>query len=366
MEHFARSTLTDPAFAGVAPISLVRARALALNPLADPEDIALAVAFHRERCIGYHGVLPGYLNIAADRSKVYWLVTFYLDPDFRGRGCGKKLVNEIQKTGVDLVATGITRGAEWVYRSLGFTELGELSYGQLRLDRLHLTSAHKGGAGKQGMLRHIDEWWYRLAKKGMYAFLCRKAKPPRHLQAAASGWPPSAGPDTWPGQSGREGSFDRGSATIGWMLRHPWIVPRTDGREDVNNYYFSRVRDLFEFVFLEISDHTGESNRGFVILSLSGNKNSTVIKILDYRVPRDDDLFLVGYLALDHARQVAADRIEYPASLNDFFSGHLGVTSLLKNKKRLYLYCPGHAESPLASAADLVRLDYCDSDTPFT
>jgi hypothetical protein len=150
------------------------------------------------------------------------------------------------------------------------------------------------------------------------------------------------------------------------MLQHPWILPRTDSGADVKNYYFSRVRDRFEFEFFELPRQADESSGDFVTLSLSSNKNKTVVKVLDHHVTCEENLHMAAYLALDQARRAAADRLEYPATLHDFFLNHLGVTSILKRKKRLYLYFPGEAGSPLASAAEKIRLDYCDSDIPFT
>ena len=366
LEDFARSSLVDPAFSRVAPISAVRARAQAKNPLADPEDLALVVAFDRDRCIGYHGVLPGYLNTSAGRSKIYWLVTFYLDPDYRGRGCGKQLVQTIQETGVDLVATGLTQGAVGVYRSLGFSELGELPFGQLRLDRLQLANKATAGTSLHRLLRSLDKWYYLPAKKRFYGSACRGYRTPEHLRPESPDWQSPPQRDSRSGQPGLAPSFERGPATIGWMLQYPWIVSRGDAGEDVQHYYFSRVRDRFEFVILELTDQNNEPGEDFVILSLSSNKNRTVVKVLDYRVGSDADLDRLGYLVLDRARRVAADRIEYPASLDDFFRTRFESTSLLKRRKRLYLCYPGHAESPLVSVPDEVRLDYCDSDIPFT
>lgn len=269
LEDFARSSLVDPAFSQVAPISLVRARAQANNPLADPEDLALVVAFDGDRCIGYHGVLPGYLNTSTGRSKIYWLVTFYLDPDYRGRGCGKQLVQAIQETGIDLVATGLTKGAVGVYRSLGFSELGELPFGQLRVDRLQLANRAKAGTGMHRLLRRVDAWYYLLAKKSLYGFACRESRIPKHRRPEAFEWQPPERRQSRSGQPGRASSFERGPATIGWMLQYPWIVSRDDTGEDVKNYYFSRVRDRFEFVVLELAGRDGTPTEEFAILSLS-------------------------------------------------------------------------------------------------
>ena len=102
LSGFARQTLSDRKHEETAPISLIRAFAQAKNPLGDPEDAALVVAYDAGRCVGYHGLLPGFLYDGSAFSKVYWLVTFFVNPSYRGKGLGKQLVEEIQKKKDDL------------------------------------------------------------------------------------------------------------------------------------------------------------------------------------------------------------------------------------------------------------------------
>ena len=90
--EYARKSLSDSRFADVSPISLIRALGQSKNPHADPEDVCLVVGYEDNRCVGYHGVLPGFLRDEDRQSRVYWLVTFFLKPDCRGKGYGKALL----------------------------------------------------------------------------------------------------------------------------------------------------------------------------------------------------------------------------------------------------------------------------------
>jgi hypothetical protein len=150
------------------------------------------------------------------------------------------------------------------------------------------------------------------------------------------------------------------------MLQHPWVVSRKDAGKDVQNYYFSRVRDLFELVALEIFAPDGNTRKGFLILSISLNKNKSVVKILDYNFYDPQDTFIAGYFGIQYAKDLLADRIEYPGSLNDFFEEQPFFKRLIKEKKRLYLFYPNSSDSPLAVSAGKIKLDYCDGDTAFT
>lgn len=337
LDEFACNSLSDPAYGDVAPISLLRAKSQSKNPQGEPNDIALLVALHENRCVGYHGLLPGSLKNKDRVSKIYWLITFYLDAGYRGKGYGKRLVSEIQQEDVDLVTTGITKGAEGVYRSAGFQQLAELPYYQLRPESISfLTDVIKN-------LKSIEKTF--------------TSKPVNQLTAKLK---------TAATRQDSIISFQRDINTINWMIRNPWVVSRQKAQEDVKHYYFSRVRDLFKFVALEIFAPDEQTRIGYLVLSISRKKNRTKIKVLYYYFHDPKDIFIASYIGIKYAKKYVADRIEFPAGLDDFFRNQSGWKRLLKRKKRLYLYYPQRENSRLAALADRIRLDYCDSDTAFT
>ncbi|MEJ2100438.1 MAG: GNAT family N-acetyltransferase, partial [Desulfobacterales bacterium] len=180
LNDFARKTLTHLAFREVTPISLIRAQSQTKNPHAHPDDVVLLVAFHQNRCVAYHGLLPGLLKSHENSSKVCWLVTFFVSPDYRKKGIGKLLVKDIQSLNTDLVTTGPTKAAEGVYRSMGFKPLGELPYIQLQLERFHFLSSfsrkisdyrenQKDKLSKLYLIfNKLDNWMYWITKKIFY------------------------------------------------------------------------------------------------------------------------------------------------------------------------------------------------------
>jgi len=337
LDAFARNAFSDPAFGEVAPISLLRAESPSRNPQGEPDDVALLVALHENRCVGFHGLLPGLLKNKDTVSKIYWLVTFYLDAAFRGKGCGKRLVSEIQNTNVDLVTTGITEAAAGVYRSAGFQQLGELPYYQLRPDNFDVFTT---------VLQNLKSRTKEFASKSVNQ-LTEKFK-------------------TTPDRQDSIISFQRDIQTINWMIRNPWVVSRQEAREDVKHYYFSRVRDLFEFVPLEIFSPDGKARKGYLVLSISRNKNKTILKVLNFYFHDSKDIFIAGLLAMKYARDYRADRLEYPAELATFLGNQPDLIPMIKKKKRLYLFYPQNNYSPLSTVANNIKLNFCDSDTAFT
>ena len=374
LDEFSQNALNDPAYQDLAPISLIRAGSQTKNPLAEPDDITLLVALCNDRCVGYHGVLPGVLKINENYSKVYWGSTIYLDAGFRGQGHGKNLIREIKNIAVDLVMTDISVSAEGVYRGMGFKTLGDLPYYQLRLDKLQImhTSSQSGDNQPEqpsvfGLIfNQLDCWRYQLKKQMLYRIVFWKLKAKKNIFKSKLVNRLDEGLKSLLAQQSHSASFLRDLDTVNWMLQHPWVVSRKDAGKDVKNYYFSRVRDLFKLVALEIFTPDGSTRKGFLILSLSHKKKKSVVKILDYNFYDPQDTVIAGYFGIKYAKDLSADRIEYPESLNDFFEEQPLFKGLIKRKKRLYLFYPNSKESPLAVSAGKIKLDYCDGDTAFT
>ncbi len=334
---FARSVTSDPAYADTAPTCLLRAASQALNPHAALDDVALLVAHHAGRCVGYHGLLPGVLRTADGLSKVSWLITFYVAPEFRGRGIGARLVRDALALRVDLVTTGITWAAERAYRAAGFKDLGELGY-----------------------RRFSVESYPRPARWLIYTLICGRAggrRPVRPVDAIAGGV-----------TRGREADgprFPRSVDTVNWMLANPWVVSRSDVAADVPAYHFSSVRDLFRFEAYEVGCATDATCGAFVV-SVSRRKGKTVIKLLDGFFPDPAHPTVAGIVALRRGRDSLAHRIDFPVSLEGVLNGSRLLRRLTRRKSRLTLFHPRDPASPLAGCSGKIRLDYCDGDSAFT
>ena len=337
LDEFARKALSDPALGDVAPISLLRAKSQSKNPHSEPDDIALLVALQENRCVGYHGLLPGLLKNKDRVSKIYWLVTFYLDAGFRRQGYGRQLVTEIQNTNVDLVTTGITAAAAGVYRSAGFRQLGELPYWQLRPENTNFFTV---------VFQNLKSSKKTFTSKSVMQ-LTEKLKSAVARQNSII-------------------SFQRDIRTINWMIRNPWVVSRQEAQEDAKHYYFSRVRDLFKYIPLEIFAPDEKTRLGYLVLSISRKKKKTTIKVLDYYFHDPKNNFIAGYFAMKYAKDYRADRLEYPTGLKTFFEDQTGLKHRIKKNKRLYLFYPRSSDSSLARLAQKIELNYCDSDTAFT
>lgn len=363
----------------VLPISERRALAQSRNPYAAEEDIGLLVAYHRGKCVGYLGVLPGRMTLRGAPSKVDWLTTWFVASHLRGRRVGHRLLEEAFGLGYDLFATNYSPSAARVMRAAGFLEFGPVrSYvldvrraapwvSPITLVRRRLRNAGREENNAARLARAVARRLSRPAKAQVYRVLLHSLQP--HLSHTR--WVEVDAIDE-ERRLPREGSasassrFVRGPGIVNWMLRYPWISEaEASVAEGRANYHFSSVRRLFRRVPVELhSIRTGEY-RGYALLSVADIRERTVLRVLDHQLADPEAYAATLAAALHYARWYEADSVVLPAS----FAPHLGWSFLsrllLTHSDRPYLCRPREPGGTLARSLNAIQLDYCDGDIAF-
>jgi GNAT superfamily N-acetyltransferase len=376
---FACKTIGNPSFKKAAPIPLIRALSQSKNPYGRPDDVVLLVAYCGDQCVGYHGLLPGLLKTDAQTSKVYWGMAWYVIPEFRRRGIGNRLLEEIKNTKIDYITPQMTESAESVFRRAGYKDIGHLTYFQLRVDRLNFSAgffdviitflSKKITYPKvipSGLMR-LNRLIYSITKRILYRIAWRSSQ---RRQKHSLQWKVVDQIDESMGvplnRQERRPSFFRGVEVVNWMLKHPWLVPKSEKKTDVANFYFSVTRKMFTYVAIAISSADSRQPKGYLVLSVSKKKKKTRIKILDFYVNNPEDRKIAACLALRYAKIFLADRIDFPASLEKYFKQMTGFKKLIKKQSHLYMFYPASNHSPLAVYNGKIVFNYCDGDTAFT
>ncbi len=376
---FASKTIGNPAFKKAAPIPLIRALSQSKNPYGHPDDVVLLVAYSGEQCVGYQGLLPGLLKTDAQTSKVYWGMAWYVIPEFRRRGIGQRLLEEIKRTKIDYITPQMTENAESVFRRAGYKDLGRLTYFQLRVDRLNFSARFfeaiitllrekipHSKVISSGLMR-LNQLIYNITKRILY---CRAWRSSHRRQNLRLRWQVVDQIDQSMGDSlsrqVKRPSFLRGIEVINWMLKHPWLVSTDEQKTDVANFYFSITREMFTYVAMAINSSDSGRSRGFLVLSVSKKKTKMRVKILDFYFDHPEDQKIAAYLALRYAKAFLADRIDFPASLENYFKQIAGFKKLIKKQSHLFMFYPASEHSPLAVNNGKIAFDYCDGDTAFT
>jgi GNAT superfamily N-acetyltransferase len=376
---FASKTIGNPTFKKAAPIPLIRALAQSKNPYGRPDDVVLLVAYYGDQCVGYQGLLPGLLKTDVQTSKVYWGMAWYVIPEFRRRGIGNRLLEEIKNTKIDYITPQMTASAESVFRRAGYKDLGRLIYFQVRVDRLNFSAkffdviitflSKKTIYPKvisSGLLR-LNRLIYSTTKRILYRLAWRSS---HRRQKPSFRWKVVDQIDESVriplNRQVKRPSFLRGIEVVNWMLKHPWLVPKSEKKTDVANFYFSVTREMFTYIAIAINSSDSRRPKGFLVLSVSKKKKKTRVKILDFYFNNPEDREIAASLALRYAKVFLADRIDFPASLEKYFKQMTGFKKLIKKQSHLFMFYPASSHSPLAVNNDKIAFNYCDGDTAFT
>ena len=113
---FSQKVINEKSNYKIVPITVKRARAQEKNPDAQPDDVALIVAYKDNECVGYLGNLPCKNERNGKTHAIYALSTFFVDDSMRGTGIAKKIMEEMVSHKRDLLLAGFTPVAEAFYR----------------------------------------------------------------------------------------------------------------------------------------------------------------------------------------------------------------------------------------------------------
>ena len=335
----------------VLPISRQRALAWSRNPYADPDDVALHVAYHQGKCIGYQGVMPGRLKVGGVAHKVLWTSTLFVAPEFRHYQVALHLNKRAVSASDDSLAVGPSVEAQTFLRLLRWRPMRPAVSTELRFHA--------------GVMDRLDRLVYPL-KKSVYQ---------RMLMSSTTGLLAGL---RWrvvshfsAGELGRfvhepETGFQRGLDVINWMIQYPWIVERGQQPDDSRNYRFSNVRDVFRYIPILVNRAQDGAPDGFVVFSVSKRNARTTLKMLDFG-PSDPEMCsqLAG-LALKLAITWSADVIEMPASVGSALDGFFWANWLIRARELPCYGWPHDADSPLSQVASQLTMGLADGDLAFT
>ena len=380
--RFARNALGRAPYQATVPISLRRALSQSNNPYGRPDDVVLLVALRGNQCVGYQGLLPGLFCRNGELKRVHWSTAFFVSPDYRGEGVAGCLLKEIKKLNIDFPVTRMTESARQAYLKAGFKELGNLTYYQLRMEKIHkLDAISQEAEASLGLDANKNEnaelnsdaplgegALYQRSKKIFYRQLLAELKIEKNpIEYKAVAQIDARAQQIVPGQLNYP-RFFRGIEAINWMLKYRWIISAKHEKTEAKAepYYFSLVSDLFDYVALEIYSADKTVLKGFLILSISAKKGRIWVKLLDFAFKDPSDCDLAAYFAIIYAKTFSADRLEFPASLRNFFKQNPLLQPLLRKQQRLYLFYPKTHKSAFEGSVGAIRFDYCDADTAFT
>lgn len=265
LEHFVASDQYRQML--VLPISPRRARSQALNPRAQPEDVALALAYSGNELVGYMGALPEMLQIGNSKPlRAAWLSCLWVSPAARGQGLAKRLTRILMdEYDHRVLLSGFTPEAGNLYRRLGLFEemrAGDGLRGYLRPNLADLLPPK--GRWWQRMLpvlRLIDGFLARpnTLRLGFHSTVlpCR-IRYVEHLDGEMADFVT---------ERRAEGIVQSSVVVLNWWLGHPWVVQSAVADEVAELYHFTSMARQFSTQALQLMDEQGKTC-GVLVLTL--------------------------------------------------------------------------------------------------
>ncbi|HKR00243.1 MAG TPA: GNAT family N-acetyltransferase [Pyrinomonadaceae bacterium] len=98
------------------------------NPYARPDNLPVWVVKSRDLVVGQLAAIPMRLKVGRDEMSAVWVVNIILDPDYRGRGLGKRLFQVAAETYCPrMVALGYNEASGAILRSFSWVDLGHIN-----------------------------------------------------------------------------------------------------------------------------------------------------------------------------------------------------------------------------------------------
>jgi len=388
---FAESVIQTAGDGQFIPITLQRAVAHAHNPLADPDDVALLVAYLGDNLesgeprtgqgeiVGFFGMMPVLLKNHDQFDKVCWFSTWRVAPQLRGKSVGSLLMQEALSLRKDFLIVG-SGPARKVCQRFGFWEHAPLVYYQLDLCGMPRLNP---GIWISRILRrllrpfkikfNIQNRFSRFMEKSvstltrplftslLHDYLANALSDLKFVEV----------------ERVRDETEDqlslmypiqlfRGADVVNWMLEYPWVVEPGNSPTERMDFYFSDVRQRFKMIPLELSDPDDESYRGYIIFQASQSHDLRTMKTLDTVFCESGDERYILPLAFRFAREFKAHQIDLPAEAVSKFKNTWLGRILLNRRERIYQGMPSSEESPLARTWEEIRFQYTDGDMPFS
>lgn len=249
------------------PITPLRAISQSLNPRAQPEEVALIIAFEGKTLAGLAGILPATVNGQADQkasSNTCWWVN---------EGEGRKLALPLFMKAFALCnqrmfLTDMTPHTMSILQKTNWFEFPSVDYGMrgfLKFNLHEILPSKKPSLQKiKPLLRISDKALnllfspLRMINRKRFGMKDIKIEILDSLSKELLSFIEEYSQNEFIRRSGRE---------IEWIVRHPWIKTQKEATpDDTFEYPFSHIVHQFEQYFLHIS--INEKTTGLLLISI--------------------------------------------------------------------------------------------------
>lgn len=245
----------------VVPISPQRARSQGRNPRAQPDDIALTLAYAGDEMVGYLGAVPDFFFPDGEApQRMAWLSCLWISPSQRGKGLAKKLLHAMLEVWQNrVILTEFTPEVKNLYDRTAALHESEALWGfrgYLRPNFAQILPPKKAFWQKtRPLLRLADA--FLAAPNALRIRLLHSAKMPgpvRYLSATDEAAAAFIASHTGAQLARRD------AVVLEWMLQYPWVTEAPF--EDVmsQRYHFTSTARQFKTWLISLLDDEGRDS----------------------------------------------------------------------------------------------------------
>ncbi|MGD8457643.1 MAG: GNAT family N-acetyltransferase, partial [Anaerolineales bacterium] len=282
------------------PITMQRAESQAKNPLVDPDNVALLVAFLGEEVVGYFGMLPMKLVFETTSSIVWYFTGWNVASKVRGKGVGRLLMREAISLNQDYILAASKFGRKASTQS-GLISLPTWNFARINLNRIWhfnpftlLLRAFRKVAFLIGKELNIEKpsIFFNSIFIALFGWIGRPVlnffllTPYRnmfheltltHVERVRDGKLKNKTQE-------QKICFFRDSKVVNWMISQPWVLLPGQSPTEEMEYYFADTRPGFEYFPYEV--YRDGEYQGFIVLQYSYNGKEKRLKVLDVDLPK--------------------------------------------------------------------------------
>jgi len=355
------------------PITIQRADAQSINPLASPDDVGLLVAYQGEEAVGMLGMVPQYLKFPGGHSIAWYFSAWNVSKKVAGRGVGRMLLKETFSLDQDfflagskyarsaVMKAGMTPISIWQYANIdlnAYLELNPITL-MLRLFRkISTIFGRKLNIDKPK--RMVDNFFKNLfgsvERRRIYSRLAKEHK--QIIEKINIVKVPNVREtERNPNEIFPEVTFYRSPALINWTINNPWPLPPGESKTEKMEYYFTDT--LVDFSHKAYTVYYKDQYQGDIVISSAIKNGRRSAKVTDILLA-DHDLFFPALLKI--AKQADFEIIVLNLhDIEDFSQSKIGKR-LIKRKEKEYHYFVSNENSPLKRYAEQIVFDVSDGD----
>tara|TARA_B100000809_G_scaffold244431_1_gene270333 strand:- start:1928 stop:3040 length:1113 start_codon:yes stop_codon:yes gene_type:complete len=250
------------------PITIHRALSHINNPRADDDDKILYITSNNEEIVGYRLIMVDEIIIDNTKEKIGWYSCVWVNPNYRGKGIAKKLVQQSLKDWDNkIIFQGPVAASQKLYYSTGVFNKASLSgfRGYCRFDSNTIIKA-KFPALKPTLFifKTIDSLFNLFGDVLLKSKLSTNNLNKDLIKVVSE---VDEAINTFINSQNSNNLFKRGIQELNWILKYPWILEQDNMDEVSKNYYFSSVSKKFEYINVKFYNENKELE-GFVIYQI--------------------------------------------------------------------------------------------------